>query len=323
MNFNKIIRCVLVLVFFFAGLFLGWLFFTERCDKSLYFLNEEARCSEKSYVINKKEYTVTKQLINDYLISEQDNHRLIRFSVYFRDLEDGPIFGINEKEAFVPASLLKLPLMLTYFRLAETNPDILKTKVKFSSDNIPKLNYNYQPTFSAKENTEYTIDDLIYFMIVNSDNNSAFVLIKYLEDIDSEGQEYLETYKNLGMINPDGNLSETIYTKSYSSIFRNLYNSSYLSNKYSQKALSYLSKSDFKEGLVHDLPPDIVVAHKFGERSGLSNDQKELHDCGIVYYPRNPYLLCVMVEGYNFEHMSDVIKKVSKIVYDEVDSRRI
>jgi len=27
----------------------------------------------------------------------------------------------------------------------------------------------------------------------------------------------------------------------------------------------------------------------------------QLHDCGIVYYPETPYLLCVMTKGWNFE----------------------
>jgi hypothetical protein len=42
-----------------------------------------------------------------------------------------------------------------------------------------------------------------------------------------------------------------------------------------------------------------------------------------VYYPQNPYLLCIMTEGDDFNALSEVIGIVSKAVYEEFDSRRL
>ena len=69
------------------------------------------------------------------------------------------------------------------------------------------------------------------------------------------------------------------------------------------------------------MPSDIQIAHKFGER-GIARvgkpEQKQLHDCGIVYYPKRPYLLCVMTRGEDFDKQARIIQDISKIVYTKV-----
>ena len=83
--------------------------------------------------------------------------------------------------------------------------------------------------------------------------------------------------------------------------------------------MNILAQSEFKAGLVSGVPATIEVAHKFGEHS--EEGMVQLHDCGIVYYPRHPYLLCIMSKGPNFEFLDDAIVGVSKIVYGAVDEQ--
>ena len=56
-------------------------------------------------------------------------HEAQAASVYFRDLNNGSWFGIGEKEKFSPKSLLKLPLMMAYFKWAESNPFVLRKRL--------------------------------------------------------------------------------------------------------------------------------------------------------------------------------------------------
>ena len=108
----------------------------------------------------------------------------------------------------------------------------------------------------------------------------------------------------------------------YASFFRVLFIASYLNKEMSQKALAYLMRSDFNEGIVAGVPPSVLVAHKFGERvSGARLEDRQLHDCGIVYYPNSPYLLCIMSRGSDFTTLDDIIKDLSLLVYKEVDRR--
>ena len=47
-------------------------------------------------------------------------------SVYFRDLNNGPWFGINESEKFSPASLLKVPLAMSFYWNADPDLHLLE-----------------------------------------------------------------------------------------------------------------------------------------------------------------------------------------------------
>ena len=108
----------------------------------------------------------------------------------------------------------------------------------------------------------------------------------------------------------------------YARFLRILYNSTYLSRDLSEKALELLSSTDFRSGLVGGIPSDINVAHKFGQYSdGTSTDPIELHDCGIIYFPKNPYLLCIMTRGTtDLSVLETVIKKISSSVYGLVSN---
>jgi beta-lactamase class A len=307
-----------------AGILMEQIFFDNKCDDSLTLINQELKCT-KEYTIGKQEYNVLKNKINVYLGAEKVTNHITRTSVFFRDLDNGPTFGINENDNFVPASLLKLPLMLTYFNLADNNQDILKEQIAFSTttDQSDLEDQFFKPSHSIKPHTAYSIKYLIFNMITYSDNVSASLLSENLKKINPSEDLFLDTFKDLGIIDPENRLDQTISAKSYASIFRMLYNVSYLSKKSSQDALKILSQTDFNGGIVAGVPEGTTVAHKFGERSNFIDDLKELHDCGIVYYDSNPYLICVMTEGHQFLQLLDVIKNVSKMVYDEVNSRKL
>ncbi|PIU19313.1 MAG: hypothetical protein COT18_08150 [Elusimicrobia bacterium CG08_land_8_20_14_0_20_59_10] len=45
----------------------------------------------------------------------------------------------------------------------------------------------------------------------------------------------------------------------------------------------------------------------------------QLHDCGIIYHPRFPYMLGVMTRGLDLEKQQKVIADISRLVYREVD----
>ena len=105
---------------------------------------------------------------------------------------------------------------------------------------------------------------------------------------------------------------------SYSNLFTILYNGYYLSNEMSQLSLELLSESTYKDGLVAGVPAGTRVAHKFGFYNPPTGES-QLHDCGIVYHPRTPYVLCVMTSGPNIESEEAAISAISHLVYTSVD----
>lgn len=116
----------------------------------------------------------------------------------------------------------------------------------------------------------------------------------------------------------DGNAKITV--KEYASFFRILFNSSYLSRENSEKALRLLDATDYNDALPAGVPPGIQVAHKFGE-AGTVEVERQLHDCGIVYFPDHPYLACIMTRGKELDGLKQSIVDISKFIYGKVDEQ--
>lgn len=252
-----------------------------------------------------------KQEIKESIASHISNKDITEASLYFRDLANGPWIGINENEKFTPASLLKVPVMITYYRLAEEDPNILKKEILIISDYEDKATPNIAPEIKAEIGKKYNVQTLIDYMIVESDNHATNALIANLP----EGS-LNETFTDLGLILPTTKtLDDYMTVKDYSSFFRILYNASYLNKYYSEKSLEILSQSKFTAGLVAGLPLNTKVSHKFGERKNGEIDQ--LHDCGIIY--NKDYLLCIMTRGDNFDNLAKTIEDLSGLVYNNVN----
>ena len=323
MKTNRII-IISSLVFLTLAIFVTHIYvLNNKCNTSNFkYLNPDLVC-RNDFVVSKKAYASLKSSIKDIIDIKIKDKEITNASIYFRDLQNGPTFGINEYEKFSPASLLKLPLLITYLNLQDDNPNLLQTQIGF--DNVEDSLEQYFPSkISATQNTPYKIQDLLSYMIQYSDNNSYYALREYLKVIDPRKDLLQQTFIDLGIIDPKDFTDQTISVKAYSSIFIQLYYNSFLTNnKLSEEALDMLAKSDFDKGIVQGLPVGIQVAHKFGEREDLPNGEKQLHDCGIVYYSNNPYLLCVMTRGKDFDKLSSFIGLISEMVYKEFDSRKL
>jgi len=254
---------------------------------------------------------VSQNALKDQLLTQIDSNT----SIYFQDINNGSSFGINENKLYSPASLIKVPLLIALLKESETDPSILDKEILNTESYDPKVQ-NIQPQVTLIPNKKYTIKQLIEQMIIYSDDisynllnqqTSADKIIKIYNDLNIDISQALSS--------PKGDI---ISAKDYTTFFRILYNSSYLNPTMSKYALKILGQTDFKDGIVASIPPDINVSHKFGERQYLDTGSKQLHDCGIVYYPNKPYLLCIMTRGDNFESLKSKIKNISKTVYDNI-----
>ena len=123
----------------------------------------------------------------------------------------------------------------------------------------------------------------------------------------------------MGLPEPDvSNSKYQITASAYSRFFRVLYNATYLTRENSEYAVKLLSHGDFKDGIAKSMPPDLIIAHKFGEygeniRGGINTSQ--LHESGIFYYKKQPYLLTVMTKGTNPKVLANVLADVSGEVF--------
>ncbi len=236
-------------------------------------------------------------------------------SVYYRDLDNGPWVGINEKQSFIPASLLKVPIMLYFYKQSEQDPSLLSQTIRWDGKEPDGLTQYYTPETSIAASTTYSVDELINRMIIYSDNDAVLALGQKAQ------APFLSLFHDLGIDTTSTGSDQSLNVVSYSTFFRVLFNASYLNPDLSERALSLLSKVTFDKGLTAQLPRDVIVAHKFGERADMSSTERQLHDCGIVYVPKHPYLLCIMTRGTDMDKLAKTISNLSKEVYDEVTSQ--
>lgn len=291
----------------------------QSCVAQSGFVNSDIVCGEPD-AIAKTSYVATQQEIVD-MIDAARAGGVARAAVYFRDLKRGPVFGVNELDSFAPASLLKMPVAMVYMNAAMAQPGVLDARMRYTGSTTVALQ-RVPPPESAREGDEYAVAELIRFMLAYSDNASYETLDSFLRTSDGRQQLRQETFQELGFFDPKTRLERTLTVRGYASMFTLLYNASYLDIRHSDMLLGWLAESSFTAGLVAGVPKEIRVAHKFGERLAVDGT-KELHDCGIIYYPRNPYLLCVMTRGSDWESQEELIARISGVVYEEVSSRRL
>jgi beta-lactamase class A len=249
--------------------------------------------------------------LEEKIEAEIDRGDAAVIAVYFRDLNNGLAFGVNEHEKFIPASLLKVPVMMTYYYEAEKDPMLLLKKLRLDEHYGPPQvgTQHIVPEEEIQVGKEYAIEDLIRGIIFYSDNQAVTLLIKHISAPSLRKLYYMLGVDDRVLRGPDGRLSVHEYAK----FFRILFNASYISPQSSEKALKLLTQTKFNNGLVAGVPEGVVVAHKFGE--GGDEQEHQIHDCGIVYYPDHPYLLCVMTRGKSITTLEATIAEISHFVY--------
>ncbi|MBU6415430.1 serine hydrolase [Patescibacteria group bacterium] len=251
--------------------------------------------------------------------AEKNKGALDTLGFYFQDLKTGAWTGVGENEKFSPASLLKVPLMIAAFKYAESNPDFLSTQILYQGDfDINKLQ-TIKPSHPIEAGKQYTVEELVRRMVGESDNNATKLLQDHLPS-----QAILNAFTDIGFSYPSSD-ADYLSPKLYSYFFRLLYNASYLNRELSEKALQLLLINDFSDGIRAGVPSGVETAQKFGERTFYSSENgqvvwRELHDCGIVYRPSGPYLLCVMTKGKDLKDLSEIIKELSAVTYQTVSA---
>ncbi len=233
----------------------------------------------------------------------------VDFGIYFEYLPSGVSIGVNDQERFVLASLLKVPLVMGIYKQYErgelTKDEILTIK----EENLDPF---FGTLWKKGAGTQLTVDELVKLTLIYSDNTAQRVLFSNSADATLE-----DVFDSLDIPKELDNQQPVVNAKNYSSILRSLYLSSYLSEDNSNEIMDILTQSQFNDKLVAGVPADIKVAHKIGVHQGGESGKSTYTDCGIVYVPKRPYILCMMIKA-NEPEAQHHMKEVSRYVYEYV-----
>lgn len=255
--------------------------------------------------------SVLKDEITQYIDDEKKKGEAQDISVYLRKPSTLSWFDINGGTMYMPSSIMKISIMIYYLLEARIRPEALEQKIFFDRQD-KELNQQNIISTHLEENRYYTVKELLQALIEHSDNDASSLLAKNMDE-----KVYKELFTDLNLPEPDIFHSDySMNVVQCSKFFRLLFNSNYLGREMSEYGLDLMTKCDFKNGILKGVDSTITVAHKFGERTG--NGFKELHEGGIIYVGNQPYILCIMTRGNDYDKLSDIIGNISRITYEHL-----
>ncbi len=248
-----------------------------------------------------------KRVLNDFVVRSEG-----KVGVYFEYLPTGVSIGVNDKVEFRLASLSKVPLAMSVLKKVEKGELKMTDIIVLKKEN---LDSNFGTLWLKGEGAKLSIKELIEICLQESDNTAYETLFGLLSN-----QDVVDVYENLNVDVIDTDTPHPLVSlESYSSIFRSLYLSSYLRKENSNYLLDILTKTDFKDKIPAGVSSSVKVSHKIGvyEVDSLKNNGREsmYTDCGIVYLPQRPYILCVLSITNEADAQYN-IGIISKMIYD-------
>lgn len=218
---------------------------------------------------------------------------------------------------FPAASLIKVPIMIEVFRRRRAGKMNCSHPIEIY-DPVEGGSFYDLPAGST-----VTIRELIHHMIVESDNTCANMLI------DRVGMEAVNgTIRELGLTQTvlqrkmmdfqaaaEGRENWTS-ARDMGRLFKLLFEGKCVDAAYDMEMLEMLKKQEDNCILPAQLPHTIPVAHKTGELDGV------YHDCGIIYGPKNPFILCLLSEGNTNEAQAIYdLSYLARDIYDKISSQ--
>jgi len=222
------------------------------------------------------------------------------YGVYKKNLETGGSFGINEERIFPAASLIKLPVFVAVYQEVEEGRLSLNTKYELKeSDKVAGAGSMYY----APAGTLFSYQKMLELMGKQSDNTAFNVFVKILG-----GKKIQAVIDSLGM--GKTSLVENRTTPADIGLFfQKLYQGEVVSKKNREQIFSFLTDTLFEDRIPAGIPKGVRVVHKVGTEVGV------YADAGIVFGPKEPFVLVILSEGAKEAEAKEVLPKIASLVY--------
>jgi beta-lactamase class A len=230
------------------------------------------------------------------------------FAIYFEYIPTGVSIGINPNSDFQAASLLKLPVTMAYYRGQEDSGKFSNPVLTLTREMIDD---GFGDLWKKGEGYQISAEDAVKLALQKSDNTAVKALLSQIDE-----KSFDEVYNGLDISSRVYQEYPILNARQYASILKALYFSSLLSFNNSEKILEILTHSEYNDKLPAGVPKDVTIAHKIGVF-----EDKLYSDCGIIYVPRRPYVLC-MVSKSDERIARERMKTISKTIYDYVSDAK-
>lgn len=229
------------------------------------------------------------------------------------------LFNERERDVFSSASVIKVPILIAVLHhLQETNGNLQQM-----IDITPQNQVDFS-VLTEQKRTSATLEELLTWMTITSDNTATNVCIDFL------GMDGFNTYfqvigltqtrvqrKMMDFERQQQGFDNETTAGDMQHLFKQIYEGTLLTPKWNEVALGILCRQRSHESLRRYIIEDVKIAHKTG---GLETVD---HDVGIFFMEHGAYFIGVFVtEVTDNEQAKCLIGAISKIVYDQFNTTR-
>lgn len=228
--------------------------------------------------------------------------------LYYKNLVTGYTFSVRAEEAYLAASVIKLPLFLHILRQSASGKlDMEECLTVVQEDKMPSC--GALTLFTG--DVEVNIRSLCRLMIALSDNTATNKLIRRCTIPGAnEGFQAMgltQTVLRRLLFDAEASaagLENTVSPKEMGMLLEQLYRGEFVDPETSKTAVDTLLLQQVDHKLDGKLCGAVPIAHKTGEDSRLSND------VGIVYAPE-PFILCFTGYDTDVYRWEDLIRRAA------------
>lgn len=260
----------------------------------------EKIASEVKEVATPKPKKDPEKLITDveaYLGTQQGE-----FGYQVIELESGQSFGERQDNRYVAASTVKVGVAAYVYKqieLGKIKPDTLLT---YTSADYETGTGSLQGT---KIGSRYKVSYLLERMIKVSDNVATNILIR------TYGRSNIQAYLNANGLSEITMSKNEVSPAVMARLLEKIYKAEIISESSRDQLVALMTGSLDSTRIVAGVPKSVTVAHKIGTQVATIND------IGIVYLPKNNYVLSVYSKKITNETTAkNVIKNISQKVYE-------
>ena len=234
--------------------------------------------------------------------------------IYYQNLETGETWGYGEKDHYLAASIVKLPLMAAIL--------LWKSRGETSFDDTVTIRENQKiPGCGAVQflngDVTLTVGELCKLMIVISDSCATNALFRHYG-----AAAIHDAFLELGLIGTQFNreywdeerekrgINNYFVPEEMGRLLQRMYDRTLVDEESSAWLESILRQQQINHKLGGKLPMDFPMAHKTGD------EEDKAHDVGIVF-TQSPFIACFAYVGPDMQVYEDFIRRAARMLADE------
>lgn len=232
---------------------------------------------------------------------------------FYKNMITGETLSFNQNDHYIPASVIKLPILMEIYRLEAMGKADLNSKILIKDeDKMPSC--GALNSFTGEVLVD--IKTLCNLMITISDNTATNVLISHFgtkalnEGFSTVGLN--DTRVNRKLFDSEASkqgIQNVITPAEIGMLLEKLYRNEFINEQVSEDIKAILFRQQIKHKIREKLPIGTKVGNKTGEDDYISND------VGIVY-AKQPFVVCFISNETDKSLFNPFIRKTSLTLFN-------